>query len=172
MKSDRERFSPLLEEYNNYRDNYAGNIVFDPDLYNLSAKVKLRPPMLVQIYFDTATYDIIERDVKVTLEAQLGVIGGTMGLFAGFSILSGVEIIYYAVKWFMTVLNTRKAGRTSYKVEKVVVDKELRMDDLIYDVEKLKDEVNKLMADQRKHNNYNVTRNLPKNIIDAAPLAD
>ena len=59
--------------------------------------------MLVQIYFDTATYDKIERDVKVTLEAQLGLIGGTMGLLTGFSILSGVEIIYYATKMLLSL---------------------------------------------------------------------
>ena len=52
--------------------------------------------------FETATYVEIERDRKVTLEAQLGLIGGTMGLFTGFSILSSVEIIYYAVKVLMT----------------------------------------------------------------------
>ena len=33
--------------------------------------------------------------------AQLGVIGGTMGLFTGFSILSGIEIVYFAVKFFL-----------------------------------------------------------------------
>ena len=80
----------------------------------------------VYIFFDTATYDEIERDqkvtmeafssslrkfcvfqsqvlvwndVKVTLEAQLGLIGGTMGLLTGFSILSGVEIIYYLIRF-------------------------------------------------------------------------
>ena len=36
--------------------------------------------------------------LKVTTEAQLGLIGGTMGLLTGFSILSGVEIIYYLVR--------------------------------------------------------------------------
>ena len=35
---------------------------------------------------------------KVTMEAQLGLIGGTMGLLTGFSILSGVEIIYYLLR--------------------------------------------------------------------------
>ena len=54
---------------------------------------------VVEIYFGAATYDEIEKDVKVTLEAALGLIGGTMGLLTGFSILSGVEIIYYAVKF-------------------------------------------------------------------------
>ena len=67
------------------------------------ADIKYAPLKLVKIYFDTATYDEIKRDVKVTLEAQLGLIGGTMGLLTGFSILSGVEIIYYAIKFFMSL---------------------------------------------------------------------
>ena len=67
------------------------------------AGIDYAPLELVQIYFDTATYDKIERDVKVTLEAQLGLIGGTMGLLTGFSILSGVEIIYFAFKLFKKV---------------------------------------------------------------------
>ena len=50
---------------------------------------------LVQIYFDTATYDEVERDKKIKTEAQLSLIGGTMGLLTGFSIISGVEIIYF-----------------------------------------------------------------------------
>ena len=62
------------------------------------------PPLkMLQIYFNTVTYDEIERDVKVTLEAQLGLIGGTMGLLTGFSILSGVEILYYILKFFMSL---------------------------------------------------------------------
>ena len=73
---------------------------------------------MVEIYFDTATFDEIERDVKVirgsrmmfkllemnivyfkvTFESSLGVIGGTMGLLTGFSILSGVEIVFFLIK--------------------------------------------------------------------------
>ena len=36
--------------------------------------------------------------MQVTTEAALGLIGGTMGLLTGFSILSGVEIIYYMLR--------------------------------------------------------------------------
>ena len=50
---------------------------------------------LVQIYFDTATFDDVERDQKIKTEAQLSLIGGTMGLLTGFSIISGVEIIFF-----------------------------------------------------------------------------
>ena len=77
------------------------------------------PLKVIQIYFDTATYDEIERDVKVTLEAQLGLIGGTMGLLTGFSILSGVEIIYFAVKLFMSLTTSRvklAQGKLSQKI--------------------------------------------------------
>ena len=57
----------------------------------------------IEIYFDTSTYDVVEQDKKMTLEAQLGLIGGTMGLLTGFSILSGVEILYYAIKFFVSL---------------------------------------------------------------------
>jgi hypothetical protein len=70
---------------------------------------------VVQIFFDTATYDEIERDVKVTLEAQLGLIGGTMGLLTGFSILSGVEIIYFVVKLFMSLKISREEIQNNKK---------------------------------------------------------
>ena len=46
--------------------------------------------------------------VKVTLEAQLGLIGGTMGLLTGFSILSGVEIIYFMIKIIVRLMRGNK----------------------------------------------------------------
>ena len=57
---------------------------------------------IFHIYLDTSTYDEIERDIRNSFEDQLGVLGGTMGLFTGFSILSGVEIIFYLAKLFVT----------------------------------------------------------------------
>ena len=65
---------------------------------------------VVQIFFDTATFDNIERDKKVKMEAQLSLIGGTMGLLTGFSVISGVEIIYFVAKAFfrMIAFNVQK----------------------------------------------------------------
>ena len=37
----------------------------------------------------------------MTIEAQLGLIGGTMGLLTGFSILSGVEIVYFLLRFLL-----------------------------------------------------------------------
>ena len=61
----------------------------------------------IEIYFDTSTFEKIEQEEKMTLEAQLGVIGGTMGLLTGFSILSGVEIVYYAIRFFASLRITK-----------------------------------------------------------------
>ena len=55
----------------------------------------------VHLFFDTASFDEIERDQKIKLENQISLIGGTMGLFTGFSIISGIELIYFAAKFFL-----------------------------------------------------------------------
>ena len=57
--------------------------------------------------FDTASYDEIERDKKIKFEGQLSLIGGTMGLLTGFSIISGVEILYFGAKFFVAVMKAR-----------------------------------------------------------------
>ena len=103
----------LEEEYNVLRNKFAKNIGFNNSSPNLSIlptskilnetilsgtqkRIKLN---FVEVHFDTATYDEIERDMKMTIEGQLGAIGGTMGLLTGFSILSGVEIIYFLIRF-------------------------------------------------------------------------
>ena len=48
------------------------------------------------------------------MEAQLGLIGGTMGLLTGFSILSGVEIIYYLPR-FQFLLVLKKSSTQALK---------------------------------------------------------
>ena len=58
----------------------------------------------MQIYFDTATFDDIEREKKIKTEAQLSLIGGTMGLLTGFSIISGVEIIFFLFRLISVII--------------------------------------------------------------------
>ena len=59
----------------------------------------------VKIYFDTPTFDRITKDRAAKFVDMLSAIGGTMGLLTGFSLISGVEIIYFATK---IVLNRMK----------------------------------------------------------------
>ena len=89
--------SALQEDYEQYKKTFAQNFVFDISS-NLST-IPYKPMQLVQIYFSTATYDNMRFDVTVTFEARLAVIGGFMGLFAGFSVLSAIELIYFCLKF-------------------------------------------------------------------------
>ena len=62
-------------------------------LIHILSAVEQDPALeLVQIFFDTTSFDEIERDEKTNFETQISTIGGTMGLFTGFSIISGIEI--------------------------------------------------------------------------------
>ena len=62
----------------------------------------------VRIYFDTATYDKITKDGLAKFVDMLSAIGGTMGLLTGFSIISGVEIVYFATKYFLNTIMSSK----------------------------------------------------------------
>ena len=86
----------MLQQMQVHLVSYSG-LIFFIVVYNLFPGERLPPStlQLVQIYFDTATFDDIERDKKIKMEAQLSLIGGTMGLFTGFSIISGIEIIFF-----------------------------------------------------------------------------
>ena len=68
-------------------------------------KNKLR---FVRIYFDTPTFDRIEKDRAAKFVDMLSAIGGTMGLLTGFSIISGVEIIYFSAKIILSILTKNK----------------------------------------------------------------
>ena len=66
----------------------------------------------VRIYFDTPTFDRITKDRAAKFVDMLSAIGGTMGLLTGFSIISGVEIIYFAAKMiFLKIVKEKKIKR-------------------------------------------------------------
>ena len=62
----------------------------------------------VRIYFDTPTFDRITKDRAAKPVDMLSAIGGTMGLLTGFSIISAVEIFFFAAKivWNLFKKNT------------------------------------------------------------------
>ena len=61
----------------------------------------------VRINFDTPTLDRITKDRSAKFVDMLSAIGGTMGLLTGFSIISGVEIIYFVGKIIFTFTRNR-----------------------------------------------------------------
>ena len=67
-------------------------------------KNKLR---FVRLYFDTPTFDKITKDRAAKLGDMLSAIGGTMGLLTGFSIISGVEVIYFVGKIIFKIVKNQ-----------------------------------------------------------------
>ena len=64
----------------------------------------------IKMYFTrTPYYDKIVKDTSAKFVDMLSAIGGTMGLLTGFSIISAVEIIYFALKFvYQFAIKSRK----------------------------------------------------------------
>ena len=56
----------------------------------------------VKISFGTPTFDKITKDQKANFATKLSTIGGTMGLLTGFSVISGVEFLFFFARIFLT----------------------------------------------------------------------
>ena len=54
------------------------------------------------------------KDEKANFEDKMSAIGGIMGLFMGFSILSVVEVIYFAAKASLVRIMTEKKNRVRF----------------------------------------------------------
>ena len=65
---------------------------------------------LISIYFDTPGYDEITKDTAAKFVNRLSAIGGTFGLLTGFSLISGVEILFFIAK-FLISFNGKKIQR-------------------------------------------------------------
>ena len=72
-------------------------------------KNKLR---FVRIYFDTPTFDKITKDRAAKFEDMLSSICGTMGLLTGFSIINGVEILYFSARTLWSILKRKNIFKT------------------------------------------------------------
>ena len=61
----------------------------------------------VRLYFYATTFDKITNDRAAKFVDMLSAIGGTMGLLTGFSIISGVEIVYWGIKIILKILKDK-----------------------------------------------------------------
>ena len=52
---------------------------------------------VVNIYFNAPTFDQVTRDARTNFVTKMSMIGGTLGLFTGFSVISGIQILYFAI---------------------------------------------------------------------------
>ena len=104
---DKEVLDSLIQAYTSYKGTQVKNqiIEYSGSGWYYSLPAVYHPLQVVQIYFSTATYDEIVNDVSVSLGDQISAIGGTMGLFAGFSILSAVEVVYFILKSLFSLMS-------------------------------------------------------------------
>ena len=72
------------------------NWSFNVSEFDLRSDLKI-----IKIKFDTPVFDRITKDRAAKFVDILSAIGGTMGLLTGFSIISAVEIAYFAVRMFI-----------------------------------------------------------------------
>ena len=97
---------------NDNENEFIGNIneifkVFEqfPFFYKeYNSKMNLK---FVKIYFYATTFDKITKDRAAKFVDMLTAIGGTMGLLTGFSIISGVEIVYFGIKIVVKIIKDR-----------------------------------------------------------------
>ena len=64
-------------------------------------RIRLHP---VRIYYDTSIFEKITYDVKATLSEKISEIGGVLGLYNGFSVITLVEIIYFLFRAFLIII--------------------------------------------------------------------
>ena len=70
----------------------------------------------VRIYFDASTFDLITKDRASKFVDMISAIGGTLGLFTGFSIISAFEIVYFGIKIILEAIQAIKAKNSKRKV--------------------------------------------------------
>ena len=64
----------------------------------------------MRVYFDIPTFDRIEKDRAAKFVDMLSAIGGTMGLLTGFSIISAVEILFFAAKLARNIIQKNRTN--------------------------------------------------------------
>ena len=121
MNSSPRYISKLSDQYDRYKETYnfktkyKGSINFKKFYcqalfhnlfileFNFASKLHY-----VKISFDTPKFEKITKDRAAKFVDQLSAIGGTMGLLTGFSIISGVEIVYFSLKIALGYCNVIK----------------------------------------------------------------
>ena len=104
-----QEFDLTLFQRANYPTIYSMSTSIYPQLLLTKLRKMWELDQILKIYGGNIIVSISSSSfiIEVTTEAALGLIGGTMGLFTGFSILSAVEIIYHLLKVFLSLVSPK-----------------------------------------------------------------
>ena len=73
-----------------------------PSRYEVEQRLEI-----IEIYFEAPTLEKITRDARTNFVTKVSMIGGMLGLFAGFSVISGIEIVYFVIRLFLQICKKR-----------------------------------------------------------------
>ena len=102
----------------NYEMKSCPNAIFlvkiNPKLFielflEYSLRQKLR---YIKIHFTSNIFDIVTKERAATFVDMISEIGGTMGLLTGFSIITAVEIVYFATKIMLEIFSVSLTKKT------------------------------------------------------------
>ena len=68
----------------------------------------------LRIFFEAEPYDKITKDSSAKFTDILAAIGGTMGLLTGFSIISGIEILYFGFKIILNLVKGKPVKKRNH----------------------------------------------------------
>ena len=75
---------------------------------DLCKKIQNEDRIKITVAFKGSTFMALKRSLRVSFTDKLGSIGGTMGLFSGFSLLAIMELIHWICKVATSVIVTSK----------------------------------------------------------------
>ena len=104
----------IIQDNIGYRNNYTiGNWKdFKSVNYKEFCKTILRKDIaLVHVQIDGQTFVKLKQSLRVTIADKFGSIGGTLGLFCGFSILAAFEVVFWILKALNILLCEKKCTK-------------------------------------------------------------
>ena len=119
ISNSKEKITKLSNDYWNNKGFYNFSSDFKGFFCELKEKCSqhfseyefMQPLKIIKIHFDSPVFEKITKDRAAKFVDQLSAIGGTMGLLTGFSIISGVEIVYFAFKIAFDYFNNCRKTR-------------------------------------------------------------
>ena len=103
MKNSEREHSPI-EKSRDSVFNYMNNAKESDDYEAYERDISV-----IHFYFDSSTAFQYYREPRMTLASFVSQVGGVLGLFLGFSIVSLVELLYWFLyRWCCLVFNPKK----------------------------------------------------------------
>ena len=99
----------MLTPIKNVTDWYSTrNIILNDYSRDLCEQITAKDKASLLIRLEGPTFMTLKRSLRVTFADKLGSIGGTLGLFSGFSLLAIMELIHWICKIINSLIISRK----------------------------------------------------------------